>query len=134
MPRRFYGLEAELHEAGFSTRTITAIVYGAGIKSLDELKSTPWGTGNPGDNGLAWKLATTGNFGKKGLAEVEAFREGRDVRSARPPGPASLTIPMESKMLAELDAFIARQPKPTTRPEAIREFVAAALRLMKDER
>ncbi len=34
---------------------------------------------------------------------------------------------------AALDAFIAKQPKPVSRPEAIRAFVAAGLHLMDGE-
>lgn len=39
-------------------------------------------------------------------------------------------VRLQPGMLAKLDAFIAAQPKPVSRPEAIRAFVAAGLHLM----
>lgn len=41
-------------------------------------------------------------------------------------------VRMPPDMLAELDAWIAKQPKPISRPEAIRAFVAAGLHLKRD--
>jgi hypothetical protein len=45
----------------------------------------------------------------------------------------AVNVRMSRDMLAELDAFIAKQPKPVSRPEAIRAFVAAGLHLMGGE-
>ena len=41
-----------------------------------------------------------------------------------------VNIDMPAEMLDNLDAWIAQQPKPVTRPEAVRTLVAAALRIM----
>jgi hypothetical protein len=51
----------------------------------------------------------------------------------RPKGDASsIHLRLPADQLAALDAFIAKQPKPVSRPEAIRAFVAAGLHLMGD--
>ena len=43
----------------------------------------------------------------------------------------AVNVRMEREMLDRLDAWIAAQPKPVSRPEAIRAMVAAALEIMK---
>jgi hypothetical protein len=129
MARKRYGLEAELHEAGFSTRAIHALIYSVGIESLDELRRLPWGDRRDHQS-LCGRLGVSPNVGKKCLAEVEAFRAGKDPRSARAPGPFYVSAPLDEAQLAALDAWIAAQPKPVSRPEAIRAMVAAALEIM----
>jgi hypothetical protein len=42
----------------------------------------------------------------------------------------TIGVRMMPDQLATLDAWIAKQPKPITRPEAIRAFVAAGLAMM----
>jgi len=42
----------------------------------------------------------------------------------------AVNVRMEREMLDRLDAWIAAQPKPVSRPEAIRAMVAAALEIM----
>jgi hypothetical protein len=120
--------------AGFSTRTANALIYSARINHPDELKTGDWGNGRPDDEGLSRRLTVTPNLGAKGLAEVEAFRAGRDPRTAVAPGPTKFTVPLDDGQLAALDAWIAAQPKPVSRPEAIRAMVAVALKIMGDRK
>ena len=62
---------------------------------------------------------------------ITGTRKGR----GRPKGDAtSIHLRLPADMLAKLDAFIAAQPKPVSRPEAIRAFVAAGLHLMGDQK
>ena len=42
---------------------------------------------------------------------------------------AGVMVRLPANQLAALDAWIANQPKPTTRPEAIRSFLATGLTL-----
>jgi hypothetical protein len=46
----------------------------------------------------------------------------------------TIGVRIQADMLAQLDAFIAKQPKRVSRPEAIRAFVAAGLHLVDDYR
>lgn len=125
MPRR--QIEADLREAGFSSRTIHALVWIADIRNLDDLRSAPWGSGEPGDDGLWRRLAVTPNFGRKSLAEVVAYREGRHPSAGRPAGPVTVSTLLHPAQLAQLDAWIASQPQPVTRSEAVRSFILAGL-------
>ena len=45
----------------------------------------------------------------------------------------TIGVRFQPDLLAALDAFIAAQPQPVSRPEAIRGFVEAGLHLMKGE-
>jgi hypothetical protein len=119
--------QRDLEAAGFRTRAVNALVYGSGIKSIEELRSRPWGRLE--DSGsLARALQVCPNLGKAGIAEIVAFRDGGDPRTAWMGAPARVTITLEHDLAAELDAWIAAQPEPKpSRPEAIRAFVAAGL-------
>ena len=125
-------LTDDLKAAGFSTRTVHGLIYGAGIASIEHLRSAPWGS-LAERQGLVWELHCSPNMGAKGLAEVEAFRRGEDPRKAKPPGPERVSVPFEPDQIAALDAWIAKQPKPVSRHEAIRAFVAAGLQLLGDQ-
>jgi hypothetical protein len=58
----------------------------------------------------------------------------RKRRGPKPTGKGvNIGVRMQPDQLAALDAFIAKQPKPVSRPEAIRAFVAAGLHLMGDQ-
>ena len=59
------------------------------------------------------------------MSETPRNRGGRPPVNATP-----VTVRVPPDMLAQLDAFIAKQPKPVSRPEAIRAFVVAGLHLM----
>jgi len=112
--------------AGFSSHTINALIRHSRVGSLEQLKNAPWGDRRvPGT--LAWQLATTPNLGRKGIAEVEAFRAGLDPGTARAPGLTYTSVPLSPVELNALDAFLAKQPKKVSRPEAIRAFVATGL-------
>ena len=54
-------------------------------------------------------------------------------RKRRGPAPTGRGTPvlvrLQPDQLAELDAWIAKQPRPITRPEAIRAFLAAGLQV-----
>lgn len=126
---RHHGLGVELHAAGFSTRTVNALVYSLGLSSLEQLRTAEWGSVED-RTGLAWALQTLPNMGRKGLAEVVAFRAGLDPKAARPAGKRYYSVPLDDAEFAALDAWIAAQPKPVGRPEAIRAMVVASLHLM----
>jgi hypothetical protein len=121
MARRHFGLAAELAEAGFSTRAINALIYSLQLESLEALRRAPW-------EDLMLELSRTPNVGKKVIAEVEAFRSGRDPKSAVPIQ-TYVSVPFDAHALAALDAWISRQPEQLTRPEAVRCLVAKAIGL-----
>ncbi len=121
-------MEDELRAAGFSRRTANALVYSSRVESLEALMSGPWGDRND-TTSLCWELSVTPGLGPKGVAEVLAFREGRDPRTAVAPGPIKAILLLGPEEVAALDAWIAKQPEPVSRPEAIRAFVAAGLDL-----
>lgn len=54
-------------------------------------------------------------------------------RRRRSTGPNPVGVRFKTDQLAALDAWIAKQPKPISRPEAIRAFVEAGLHLMGDQ-
>ena len=121
-----WALSQALKGAGFSSRTAHALAYGSVATSLADLKSRPWGSREEQD-GLMWDLRCLPNLGPKGMAEVVAFRAGLDPRSAKAPGAERVSVPFKPEELASLDAWIAKQPSKTNRPEAIRILTAAAL-------
>jgi Ribbon-helix-helix protein, copG family len=126
MARHRQGLEGELASAGFSTRTINALIYGLQLQSVDELRSAEWAP--VGDkNGLATTLGRIPNMGAKGLAEVQAFREQGDARQAIPSGPSSVSARLRPNELASLDAWAAAHGM--SRAEAIRTMLLSALQL-----
>jgi hypothetical protein len=45
-------------------------------------------------------------------------------------GEALIQVPLQPDLLAKLDAWIAAQPTPVSRPEAIRAIVAAGLQIL----
>ena len=49
-------------------------------------------------------------------------------RGPKPKGSIGVMVRMLPDQVALLDAWIAQQPQPMTRPEAIRAFLTAALR------
>jgi hypothetical protein len=61
-------------------------------------------------------------------------QETLQPRKRRGPAPTGQGTPIQVRLqpgiLAKLDALIAKQPKPVSRPEAIRAFIAAGLHLM----
>jgi hypothetical protein len=124
---------AEFKAAGFSSRTAHGLIYGARIESLDELRREPWGSVEQ-RVGLAWQISTAPNCGKKAMAEAMAFREGKDPRFARAAGAISVNVPLSEGLAANLDVWIAKQPNPVSRAQAIRAFVAAGLYVMIDDK
>ncbi len=106
-------LRDQLQALGFSTRTANGLVYGAEIKSLEELKARPWSE-------LSEHLSRAPGLGPKGIAEVDAFRRGEVPESGRPSGPSKITVPLSDDQLAELDAYREAQPDKPSRPEALR--------------
>jgi hypothetical protein len=118
---------AAFKSAGFSARAAYALAYSDLNLTPEQLRSLPWG--NPRRSGsLAWRISLLPRLGPKGLAEIEAFRAGRDPASARPPGEFKAVVPLPSELLDRLDAWIAQQPDGPSRPEAIRRMIAAATR------
>ena len=118
------GIE-DLVRAGFSARVARAL-HTAGDISLEGLRTLPWGNRRD-TSSLSWRIATLPGVGLRGRAEIEAFRAGKNPRSARSAGKVTVSVPMEPGLLAQLDAFIEAQPKPVSRQETIRAFVAAGL-------
>ncbi len=61
------------------------------------------------------------------MSSIDSVRKsrGRPAINATP-----VTVRISPGQLAALDAWIAKQPKPVSRPEAIRAMVAASLELM----
>lgn len=108
----------ELRAAGFSTRATNALVYSSGIGSLEELRSRPWGD-RQDTTSLQWALSVRGSLGPREIAEVVAFREGRDPRKAVAPIPMNVVVPLQPDDLAALDAWIAEQAKPLSRSQAV---------------
>jgi hypothetical protein len=106
-------LTKHLQALGFSTRTANGLVYGAEIKSVEELKTREW-------NELSQDLSRAPSLGPKGIAEVEAFRRGEDPKSGRAPGPIKITVPLSDDELAALDAYREAQADKPSRPEALR--------------
>jgi hypothetical protein len=70
-------LARELRNTGFSEPTIRALIQRTTIETVDELRTRPWGDQGV-RTGLRWELISA--LGKRGLAEVEAFRGGQDPR------------------------------------------------------
>jgi hypothetical protein len=126
-----WAVRDELRAAGFSSQTAAALAFGARI-GPDELRHAPWGSPEQ-RQGLAWELLGVRKLGPKGLAEVIAFREGRDPRTAAASGVCRTVVPLTPEMLQALDAWIAKQPKPCSRSEAIRAFVAGGLHLTNED-
>ena len=116
---RKFRFKHDLQQAGFSTRTINALVYGSRVKDIEELQSAPWGDRNLPDT-LCWELSVAPSMGPKGIAEVEAFRRGEDPRSAKRSGPANVTVRLTEDQLAKLDAYRDAQSDKPTRAEALR--------------
>ena len=55
----------------------------------------------------------------------------RKRRGPKPTGKGvNVGVRLQPDALARLDAWIAKQPKPVSRPEAIRAFVEAGLQMM----
>jgi hypothetical protein len=123
--------EKELWAVGFSRRTARALIYSLNIQSLEVLGSMEWGS-RKGRRGLCWELSMLPGIGPKGEAEVIAFREYGDARRLTKPGPVKVLVPLGADLADSLDAWIANQPKPVSRPEAIRAMVEAAMSLMVD--
>ena len=127
MRRHRNGLADELKAAGFSTRTCNALIYGVGLRSLDEVRTAEGGS-KKSRTGLAWELSILANFGQKGLFEVEAFRAGRDPRTARSQDRQTVAVSLAGVELDILDAWIAEQTDPEpSRPAAIRAMMQATL-------
>jgi len=127
--REQHVLEQELLTAGLSSRTTNALIFGADLYSIEQLTKPRWGDPKDRDS-LHWWLCRVPGLGPKGIAEVVALRAGRDPGAARLLGQRAVTVPLGSADLGALDAWIAKQPKPITRPEAIRAIVRASLHLM----
>jgi hypothetical protein len=118
---------SELVAAGFSTRTRNALTSNfSPVTSLEELRTRPWGHRNA-PHTLSRQLWRTPNLGRKGMAEVEVFREGGDPRTARPRGMTYMNVPLDPAQLTALDAWIASQPKPLSRPQALRRLAVRGL-------
>jgi hypothetical protein len=100
------------------------------FSDVEELRTRRWGNGAPGDDGLLRQLSTVPGLGPKGIAQVEAWRNGRHPSSAVAPGPVRVSVPLEPDTVTALDAWIAQQPTPVTRAEAIRAMVTASLVIM----
>lgn len=124
MARRRYGLEGELAEAGFSSRTINALKYGLQLESIDQLKSAEWGSVKE-RTGLAGALSVLPNMGRKGFAEVQAFREHGDARRAATIAPTSVSARLDPPEIAKLDAWAAERG--ISRTEAVRRIVLSTL-------
>ena len=126
MARERQGLEGELASAGFSTRTINALIYGLQLQSVDKLRSAEWGSIKAGTR-LVTAPSRTTNMGPKGVAEVQAFREQGDARRAAPAGPSSVSARLQPNELARLDAWAIEHGM--NRAEAVRTMVLSALQL-----
>jgi len=125
-PARDPQFERELRKAGFSKHTILALVYGSNVKTIEELRTRAWG--EPDDSfGLHWELAMRPNLGPNGLAEVVAFRETGDPRTAAAQKPVQVVVVLDAAMADDLDAWIGRQPVSVSRREAVRNILAAEI-------
>ncbi len=124
MAKRRYGLEAELAEVGFSSRTINALIYSLRLESIDQLRSAEWGS-EKDRTGLAWILSTLPNMGAKGSAEVRAFRDHGDARRAVTMAPSSVSARLQPQEVAKLDAWAAERG--LSRTEAVRSIVPSTL-------
>lgn len=122
-------LKDQMRVAGFSTRACNNLPRSLPIADLTELQTGQWE--DEGDvRGLRWHAGNAPGCGPQVLAEVEAYRAGQDPREARAPGPVRVSVAFELAEMAALDAWIATQPTPTSRHDAIRAFVAAGLNLI----
>lgn len=124
MARRRYGLEAELEDAGFSSRTINALKYGLQLASIEQLQSAEWGS-QKHRNGLAWELSVLPNLGPKGFAEVQAFRDLGDARRAATVVPTSVSARLQPQEVAKLDAWASERG--VSRTEAVRRILLSTL-------
>lgn len=125
MAKLRYGLEQELAEAGFSSRTINALVYGLQLESLNQLRSGEWGSAKD-RTGLASELSRLPNMGPKGIAEVQAFRECGDARRAVTVAPTSVSARLNPSEITKLDTWASERG--LSRTEAVRSIVLSTLR------
>lgn len=117
-------LGAQLHEAGFTARTIHALIYSLRLESLEELRTAEWGSVRDG-TGLATVLSRLPNMGPKGFAEVQAFREHGDPRKANEIAATSVSAKFSPDELRALDEWAKKRG--VTRTGAVRAIVRAAI-------
>jgi hypothetical protein len=121
-------LKEALRAAGFSPRAASTLAWSGIIETPEDLLRLEWGDPSSKGAGLARDLRTLPSFGVKGLSEVQAFRAGAVPAAAGPPAACMVTVAFSAAQLAELDAYLARQPDPKpTRHEAIVSLVLAGI-------
>ncbi|MCC7266306.1 MAG: hypothetical protein IT546_03080 [Caulobacteraceae bacterium] len=125
MERRQTDLREQLQEAGFSTRTVNALIYHYELQDLRQLTAVDWGSVED-RTGLVAVLRRLANLGQKGIAEVRAFREFGDARLAWRIAPTSVSARLEPSELAALDVWA--DARGFTRTQAVRAILTEALR------
>lgn len=124
MARRHSGVAAELHEVGFSTRAINALVYGFGLEALDQLRTAHWGSVESRE-GLSWELSRIPNLGPRGVAQVQSFREHGSASRASELSPTSVSARLSPEEYAQLRRWA--QDRGLSKSEAVRSILLSAL-------
>jgi hypothetical protein len=124
MARKHFGIAAELHEVGFSTRAINALVYGFGLERLHQLRTAPWGSVEA-RKGLSWDLLRVPNLGPRGLAQVQSFREHGSASLASELSSTIVSVRLSPAECARLQAWA--EERGVSRPEAARLIVLRGL-------
>lgn len=118
-------LRERLQDAGFSTRTINALINSYELQHLGQLTAAEWDSAED-SSGLMAALRRLPNLGQKGIAEVQAFREFGDARMASRIAPTNVSIRLEPNELASLDVWA--RGRGFTRAEAVHAILAAVLK------
>jgi hypothetical protein len=116
-------LRRQMEEAGFSARACKNVPQVLPLGDLAQLRTCQW-EDTEAKRGVRWLVSIAPNCGPRIMAELEAYRAGKDPREARPPGPVRVSVALGDAELAALDAWIARQPRKISRAEAIKALVA----------
>jgi hypothetical protein len=119
--------EDHLARSGLPKRIINALIYEAGVQSLEDLRARRWGS-IADEGSLCWELNRTPKLGPRGIAQIKAVRAEQSPTTVEPRQPTAVTTTFSAATLHKLDLWIADQETAISRSDAIQALVVAGLK------